>query len=186
AAAWHAFRAPREGRGARVRGHSEQLFWGGGAPRHALAPLWRGEGTEEGLARLGFRDAAGATARLRAVRSGSRYASLPEASRRRFDALIPRVIEESAAREDADATLARFLELLETVSRRAAYLALLDEHPAVLARIAQLFDSSSWAAEYLNRHPVVLDELLDAQSLLARPGWAAFARELRVQLAAKQ
>jgi glutamate-ammonia-ligase adenylyltransferase len=185
-AAWDSFRAALEARRARVSWHFEQLFSVEEAPRHALAPLWTGEGTEEGLERLGFRDAAGATARLGAVRSGSRYASLPETSRRRFDALIPRVIEESAARDDADATLARFLDLLETVSRRAAYLALLDEHPAVLARIAQLFDSSSWAAEYLNRHPVVLDELLDAQSLLAKPDWAAFARELRVQLAAKQ
>ena len=185
-AAWDSFRAALEARRARVSWHFEQLFSVEEPPRHGLAPLWAGEKTEEGLARLGFGDAAGAAARLAAVRSGSRYASLPESSRRRFDALMPRVIEESAAREDADATLARFLDLLETVSRRAAYLALLDEHPAVLARIAQLFDSSSWAAEYLNRHPVVLDELLDAQSLFAKPDWPAFARELRVQLAARQ
>jgi glutamate-ammonia-ligase adenylyltransferase len=56
----------------------------------------------------------------------------------------------------------------------------------VLARLAQLFDSSSWAAEYLNRHPVVLDELLDAHSLLSPPDWPAFAQELRVQLAGRQ
>ncbi|HEV8097831.1 MAG TPA: bifunctional [glutamate--ammonia ligase]-adenylyl-L-tyrosine phosphorylase/[glutamate--ammonia-ligase] adenylyltransferase, partial [Gaiellaceae bacterium] len=78
------------------------------------------------------------------------------------------------------------LELLETVSRRAAYLALLDEHPAVLARLAQIFDSSSWAGEYLNRHPVVLDELLDVRSLLSKPDWVVFTRELRAQLAARQ
>ena len=185
-AAWDSFRAALDARRGRVSWHFEQLFSVEEAPRHALAPLWAGEKTEEGLARLGFRDAAGAAGRLAAVRSGARYGGLPQASRTRFDALIPRVIEESAAREDADATLARFLDLLETVSRRAAYLALLDEHPAVLARIAQLFDSSSWAAEYLNRHPVVLDELLDAQSLLSKPDWGAFARELRVQVAARQ
>jgi glutamate-ammonia-ligase adenylyltransferase len=56
----------------------------------------------------------------------------------------------------------------------------------VLARIAQLFDASSWAAEYLGRHPVVLDELLDARSLLSQPDWAAFTRELRGQLAARR
>jgi glutamate-ammonia-ligase adenylyltransferase len=184
--AWDSFRAALDARRARVSWHFDQLFSVEEAPKHALAPLWAGDRTAEGLARLGFGDAEGTAARLALVRSGSRYGGLPEASRRRFDALIPRIIEESAAREDADATLARFLELLETVSRRAAYLALLDEHPAVLARLAQLFDSSSWAGEYLNRHPVVLDELLDAHSLLSKPDWGAFARELRAQLAAKQ
>src|SRR3989475_4706742 len=39
--------------------------------------------------------------------------------------------------------------------------------------------ASSWAAEYLNRHPIVLDELLDTRALFARPDWNAFARELR-------
>jgi glutamate-ammonia-ligase adenylyltransferase len=185
-AAWDSFRAALDARRARVSWHFEQLFSVEEAPKHALAPLWAGDGTAEGLARLGFGDAEATAARLAAVRSGARYTGLPDASRRRFDALIPRIIEESAAREDADSTLARFLELLETVSRRAAYLALLDEHPAVLARLAQLFDSSSWAGEYLNRHPVVLDELLDAHSLLSKPDWGAFARELRAQLAARQ
>jgi len=184
-AAWDSFRAALDARRARVSWHFEQLFSVEETPRHALAPLWAGDKTGEGLARLGFRDAEGAAGRLAAARAGARYLGLPEASRRRFDALIPRIIEESAAREDPDATLARFLELLETVSRRAAYLALLDEHPAVLARIAQLFDSSSWAAEYLNRHPIVLDELLDAPSLLSKPDWSAFALELRAQLAAR-
>jgi glutamate-ammonia-ligase adenylyltransferase len=185
-AAWDSLRAALDARRARVSWHFEQLFSVEETPRHALAPLWAGENAQERLAQLGFRDAENAAARLAAVRSGGRYAGLPQASRTRFDALIPRVIEASAEREDADATLARFLDLIETVSRRAAYLALLDEHPAVLARLAQLFDSSSWAAEYLNRHPVVLDELLDAHSLLSPPDWPAFAQELRVQLAGRQ
>jgi len=184
-ASWDSFRAALAARRERVSWHFEQLFSVQEAPKHALASLWAGEDAEARLAQLGFRDAAAAAARLAAVRSGSRYAGLPQASRTRFDALIPRIIEESAAREDADATLNRFLELIETVSRRAAYLALLDEHPAVLARIAQVFDASGWAAEYLNRHPIVLDELLDARTLLATPDWGAFAKELRQGLAAR-
>src|SRR5207245_2247449 len=109
---------------------------------------------------------------------------LPQASRARIDALVPRIVEESAARADPETALARTLQFMETVSRRAAYLALLDEHPAALARLAQLLGASSWAAEYLNRHPIVLDELLDTRALFARPDWNAFARELRRQLAA--
>ncbi|HEY6239843.1 MAG TPA: bifunctional [glutamate--ammonia ligase]-adenylyl-L-tyrosine phosphorylase/[glutamate--ammonia-ligase] adenylyltransferase, partial [Burkholderiales bacterium] len=184
---WNVFRTVLDRYRTRVSSHFEQVFSVEEAPRHALAPLWmESEEIEPRLARLGFRDAAGTTARLAAVRSGARYRGLPQSSRSRFDALIPRVIEESAARDDPDAILARSLDLLETVSRRAAYLALLDEHPAALARLAQLLGASSWAAEYLNRHPIVLDELLDARTLFARPDWNAFAQELWRQLAARQ
>jgi glutamate-ammonia-ligase adenylyltransferase len=182
---WDAFCAALDAHRARVSWHFEQVFSVEEVPKHALAPLWTGSEPAR-LAQLGFCDAAGTAARLAAVRSGARYSGLPQASRARFDALIPRIIEESAAQEDPDAALARCLEFMETVSRRAAYLALLDEHPAALARLAQLLGASSWAAEYLDRHPIVLDELLDARTLFARPDWNAFARELRRQLGAQQ
>ncbi len=184
---WDAFRAALEAHRARVSSHFEQVFSVEEVPKHALASLWTGsEQTETRLAQLGFRDAAGTAARLAALRSGARYDRLPQASRTRFDALIPRIIEECAAREDPDAALIRCLEFMETVSRRAAYLALLEEHPAALARLAQLLGASSWAAQYLNRHPIVLDELLDARALFARPDWNAFAQELRRQLASRK
>src|SRR3989475_7318834 len=184
---WDAFRAVLEAHRARLSSHFEQVFSVEEVPKHALAPLWTGsEQTEARLAQLGFRDAAGTAARLATLRSGPRYDRLPQATRTRFDALIPRIIEECAAREDPDAALARGLEFMETVSRRAAYLALLEEHPAALARLAQLLGASSWAAEYLNRHPIVLDELLDTRALFARPDWNAFARELRRQLSARK
>jgi glutamate-ammonia-ligase adenylyltransferase len=182
---WDAFRAALGAHRARVSAQFEQVFSVEEIPKHALAPLWTGP-EQARLAQLGFRDTAGAAARLAAVRSGARYAGLPQASRARFDALIPRVIEQSAAREDPDAALARSLEFMETVSRRAAYLALLDEHPAALERLTQVLGASSWAAEYLNRHPIVLDELLDARTLFAQPDWNAFAQELRRQLGARQ
>jgi [glutamine synthetase] adenylyltransferase / [glutamine synthetase]-adenylyl-L-tyrosine phosphorylase len=184
---WNAFRAALEGHRARVSSHFGLVLSAEEVSKHALAPLWSApERAGARLAQLGFRDAAGTAARLAAVRSGPRYEGLPQASRARFDALIPRIIEESAAQEDPDTALARGLEFMETVSRRAAYLALLGEHPAALARLVQLLGASSWAAEYLNRHPVVLDELLDARALFARPDWSAFARELGGQLASRR
>jgi len=44
--------------------------------------------------------------------------------------------------------------------------------------VAQLIGASSWAASYLTRHPVLLDELLDARLLEAAPDWAAFRAQL--------
>ena len=41
----------------------------------------------------------------------------------------------------------------------------------------------AWAADYLTRHPILLDELLDARALLAEPDWDAWRDELGAQLA---
>src|SRR6266581_3146296 len=107
-ASWDAFRVALEAHRTRVSWHFEQVFSVEEVPKHALAPLWTGsEHTEARLAQLGFRDPAGTAARLAAARSGARYDGLPQASRARFDAVIPRIIEECAAREDPDAALAR-------------------------------------------------------------------------------
>jgi [glutamine synthetase] adenylyltransferase / [glutamine synthetase]-adenylyl-L-tyrosine phosphorylase len=73
--------------------------------------------------------------------------------------------------------------LLETISGRSAYLALLVEHPPVLPRLAHLLSASAWAAEYLTRHPILLDELLDSGALLTGPNWQEWRAELAIQRA---
>ena len=74
------------------------------------------------------------------------------------------------------------LALLEAVSRRSAYLALVIEHPPLLPRIANLMAASAWAAGYLTQHPLLLDELLDARVLMQEPDWAAWREELARQM----
>jgi glutamate-ammonia-ligase adenylyltransferase len=182
---WDDFGAALEAHRLRVSQHFEDVFSREEAPRHALAPLWeqKDPATVTGLlSSLGFRDASGTAARLEATRKSARYAGLPQTSCGRFDALVPRLIEQSARFTNPDATLARSMDLLEAISRRAAYLALLDEYPEALAQLCKLVSSSSWSAEYLIRHPVVLDELLDARALLSLPDWDEFGRALRRQL----
>jgi glutamate-ammonia-ligase adenylyltransferase len=148
--------------------------------------LWQNDraAMQAALAACGFRDAAASAARLAALRAGQRYAQLPEDSRRRFDALVPALARAAAATPDPDATLARGLDLVEAVARRAAYLALLAEHPEALERIARIVSASSWAAEFVTRHPLLLDELLDDRVLYAPPDWPAFAGALGALLAA--
>jgi glutamate-ammonia-ligase adenylyltransferase len=185
-ATWDAFRAALEEHRGRVTGHFEAVFATEPTARHSLAPLWRDGGRTEleaKLAAIGFKEPGDSAGRLEGARRSSRYATLPQASRERFDALVPRLLEHSASQANPDVTLARCLNLLDTIARRAAYLALLDEHPEALAQVAKLISASSWTAEYLNRHPVVLDELLDARLLLASPDWEEFGRVLRHQLA---
>jgi glutamate-ammonia-ligase adenylyltransferase len=122
--------------------------------------------------------------RLAALRSSQRYAALPDESRRRLDAVIPALARATRAGPDPDTTLARGVDLVEAVASRAAYLALLAEHPQALERVARIVGASSWAAEFITRHPVLLDELLDDRLLYAPVDLEAFARSLRGQLAA--
>jgi len=136
------------------------------------------------LAALGYRDADAAAARLMSLRASQRYTLLPTDSRRRFDALVPALTSVAADTADPDTTLARGLDLIEAIARRAAYLALLAEHRVALERVARIVGASSWAAQFVTRHPLLLDELLDDRVLYATPDWAAFGRLLRAQVAA--
>ena len=82
----------------------------------------------------------------------------------------------------ADITLERLLGLLENVSRRAAYLALLEEHPQAVERVAKLVSASQWATEYLGRHPILLDELLHPSDVQSAPNWFRSKASLTQQL----
>ncbi|MBU1237728.1 MAG: bifunctional [glutamate--ammonia ligase]-adenylyl-L-tyrosine phosphorylase/[glutamate--ammonia-ligase] adenylyltransferase [Gammaproteobacteria bacterium] len=167
-----------------VSEHFEAVFADPNDDNHRFDGVWHGADGESQssrhaeLAAMGFRDAPAAGARLAAIRSGSRYQQLSDAARGRFDALVPRLIEAAAGLADPDAALSRGLDLLEAVSRRAAYLALLQQYPQALEWVARIVGSSSWAANYLNRHPVLLDELLDPRLLEAAHDWTAFREQL--------
>jgi glutamate-ammonia-ligase adenylyltransferase len=134
----------------------------------------------------GFVDPPALVERLRRAREATRYTQLPAPSRRRFDQLVPRLLAVAArerhAAADPDTVFQRLFGLLDAVSRRSAYLALVVEHPPLLPRLANLMGASAWAADYLTRHPILLDELLDARMLLAEPDWTAWREELARQV----
>jgi [glutamine synthetase] adenylyltransferase / [glutamine synthetase]-adenylyl-L-tyrosine phosphorylase len=155
-------------------------------PWDAYATLWDDpEASDEILAWLanaGFDDPTALVATLKRIREGRRYLQLPALSRERVDRLVPRLLAVAATHHapgaPPSALVARMLALLEAVSGRSAYLALLVEHPPLLPRLAQLMGASAWAADYLTRRPLLLDELLDARVLLAPPDWSAWREEL--------
>ena len=140
----------------------------------------------EPLQAAGYADPDALAASLARVRASGRYLQLPAASRDRFDALVPRLLAVAAAHPGlagAQPVFERLLALLETIARRSAYLALVIEHPPLLPRLANLMGASAWAAAYLTRHPLLLDELLDARTLFAEADWDAWRAELARQLA---
>ena len=150
------------------------------------AQLWR-EGISDDelgiqLKDLGYLAANDSAQRLQQLRAGNRYRQLPEQSRQRLDQLIPQFIMLSAQHGDPDATLTRLLTLLESVSRRAAYLAFLSEYPQAAQRLTAFVAASDWASGYLTQHPALLDELLDTREMYQPPDWRNIGLELQARL----
>lgn len=183
------FAAALEQHRRRVSQHFEAAL--GGAPEDQpvdpLQSVWEGSADEDSAATrlegMGYADPGAVLERLRRVRESSRYQQLPLASRERFDQIAPRLLSAAAETSDPQATCERLLNLLEAVARRSAYLALMIEHPALLPRVAQMAASSSWAAEYLARHPILLDEMLDQRLLFAAPDYRQWQSQLAGELA---
>jgi glutamate-ammonia-ligase adenylyltransferase len=89
--------------------------------------------------------------------------------------------------QNVDDTLVRFFDLLETIARRNAYLSILSEYPKALTNVLALLGVSQWGAQYLSRHPYLLDYLLNSrteQDLIADPGqyWQEVKANLNLRL----
>ena len=168
-----------------VSQHFDDVFANPTEDAHPLDAVWSGADdlprTTTILTTLGYENPEGAARRLAAIQASPRYLQLPPKIRSRFDALVPRLIEAACNFTDADTSLSRALDLLEMVSGRGAYLALLQQYPQALSKVVELISASSWAAQYLNRHPILMDDLLDPRQLEA-PNWPAFRAELHQAL----
>ncbi len=169
---------------ARVSLHFEQVFAAPQITSHPLLALWEGSYTDEEavkhLTGLGYRDPQQIVLRLKNIRHSSRYRQMPATTQSRLDALMPAMIE--AAAPFGDAALERLLLLTESIGRRESYLALLLEYPQALQSLAKLCGASSWAAQYLAQHPLVMDELLDPHTLYSPPNWPRLQAALSAQL----
>lgn len=107
-------------------------------------------------------------ARWLAWADSSKQRQLPEKSRIIFNNLIRKAADSLQADQpigiSADHTLLRFFDLLEAVARRSAYLSILAEYPQALSNVLALLKASQWGAEYLTRHPHLLDYLLNSRT----------------------
>ena len=182
------FAAALDAHRASVTEHFESIFAdsAGNDTDPTFERIWRnGAGdadSAELLAAAGFSAPAKLIERLAQVRDGRLLRQLPANSRTRFEALIPLSLRAAAATANPGVTAERMLELLEVISRRSAYLALLVEHSPLLPRLAQIVGASAWASDYLCRHPILLDELLDSRMLFAPADCESWPGQLRLEL----
>ncbi|MDP4789760.1 MAG: bifunctional [glutamate--ammonia ligase]-adenylyl-L-tyrosine phosphorylase/[glutamate--ammonia-ligase] adenylyltransferase, partial [Haliea sp.] len=186
-AAWPDYLAALAAHRSRVASHFRDLIAEPDRDEAAAdeLPAWGDELTERVLTDLGYRAAASLEA-LSALHDSSRVATLQAEGRERLQQFMPRLLLACTEAADPDRALQRILPLVNAVLRRSAYLALLLENPPALADLVLLCDASPWIAEQLQRHPVLLDELLDRASLYTAPDKARLADELRQQVARLQ
>ena len=139
----------------------------------ALTRYWRAlpdAGDLEVLADAGFVEAGNADAMLRDLARSPGVRGLSDSARARLDRVLPALLQAAAASTQPMLALRRLLALLHNVLRRSAYLALLDEQPAALARLVEVVSRSALLAERLATYPLLLDELLDARVAGPLPG----------------
>jgi len=176
----------------KVHAHFSQVFTAseGEAPTTEAEPdlvrAWRGlvdeEQGEQILASHGYRQPGEALRLLQELRGGRAYVAFSSAGRERMDRLLPLLVAAAGLTEDANTTLARLVKLVETIGRRSSYFVLLIENPLALSQLVKLCAASAWISDWISRHPVVMDELIDATSLYRSPGVDQLRDELQKRL----
>ena len=148
------------------------------APANALVDYWRAlpdGGDAQVLADAGFADAQGQDAALRDFARTPAVRALSGRGRQRLDHVLPELLGAASRSEAPDASLPRGLALLQAITRRTSYLALLEEQPAALARLADVSARSALLSARLAAHPLLLDELLDSRAAGPVPDEAQIA-----------
>ncbi|MCG8671607.1 MAG: bifunctional [glutamate--ammonia ligase]-adenylyl-L-tyrosine phosphorylase/[glutamate--ammonia-ligase] adenylyltransferase [Pseudomonadales bacterium] len=147
--------------------------------------LWLDDIDEEELheliVELGFseHDVEHVWAIIRDLRENKVVVHLQPVPRQRLDKLMPLIIAACGSQGDGLTALERVVALVQSILRRSAYMSLLVENPSALDRLANLSCASPWVAELMARYPVLLDELIDPNSLFSPPPVAELKNELR-------
>lgn len=74
---------------------------------------------------------------------------------------VNKYVKESEGLISQAEMLDRYLKFLEVIAGRPTYVSLLTQYPKATKYVARVVGASSWATEYLLRHPLLLDEMLD-------------------------
>ena len=124
------------------------------------------------------------------LRDAPQLRAATEITVNKLNALLPLLLEDAKAvaervsTHDASAAFNRSLTVVAAVLGRSTYLTLLRESPQARQNLLALVAASPAITEELARHPVLLDQLLDAHTLYTPPTREQFREELFTQMAA--
>jgi len=147
--------------------------------------LWLAEVDEvtdkEWLESHGYEDPAGSLGLLGSLRESRTVQTMQTQGRKRLNQFMPVLLAALAEVEKPSETLSRVLQLVEAILRRTAYMVLLLENPSARAQLVSLCSESPWIARQLAETPLLLDELLNAESLYSPPAREELQDDLRQQ-----
>ncbi len=153
----------------------------------ALRVLWLGQSdasqAEVLLSELGYEDGEQSLKDLTALRESGRFRNLGETARRRINDCVPLLIQAAAQTASPSLVLRRMLKLLQALSGRTTYVALLVENPTAIPQLARLCAASTWIAEEMVQHPMLLDSLLDPRILYSPPRRPELQQDMADQIA---
>src|SRR5690606_37645904 len=168
---WRTLAAGIERRRATVARHFAAVAFRGAAPaadsalRDTFSALWAGRAPaadwQAALARAGFAQAPEIAELVARFASTAAVRQMGQAGARRLARFVPGLLEALRERPQPAVLLGRVLAVIENVLKRSAYVALLNENPAVRERLLNLCGESAWLTDEIARYPLLLDELLD-------------------------
>jgi glutamate-ammonia-ligase adenylyltransferase len=129
--------------------------------------IWQGIADEQELQDYGFQDPQTSITALHDFKHSVSIRRLSSKGIGVLNRLMPQLISALKSVSNPDTTLQRILDLFAAVAGRTVYLSLLAENPLALAQLIKLSSASPWICEYLALHPILSDELLDANALYA-------------------
>ncbi|HAW44796.1 MAG TPA: bifunctional [glutamate--ammonia ligase]-adenylyl-L-tyrosine phosphorylase/[glutamate--ammonia-ligase] adenylyltransferase [Sutterella sp.] len=95
--------------------------------------------------------------------SGKSAESRSGMSRKNLSSVLTSALKiiEAVPNKTKDAVCARFLRFMEVIAGKSTYVALLAQYPVALKKVVDFIATSSFATDFLMRHPVILDELVN-------------------------
>jgi glutamate-ammonia-ligase adenylyltransferase len=135
----------------------------------------------QALLDAGVAAAEAVVARIDELKGSAYYRKLDETGRRRLSELMARLLPALANVADPIPTFGRLVRIIEMIGGRTVYLALLNENPAVLARLIDVCSRSQFLADQIAAHPLLLDELVDVRLFDDLPSRTAFEAELAMR-----
>jgi len=186
---WGAFLWALDQHRERIHSHFSQVLRlpdEGDEDEDPLERVWNGLGETTDrvaiLERAGFEEPARLERDLSAWRD-TQGPAINGTVAQRLDQLMPDLLRDINEYRDQVNVLSRMLDLLAAILRRSVYVALLIEQPQARRQLVRLVHGSPWIAQLLTQHPILLDELIDPETLYAPPDKAELSRELGELLA---
>ncbi|MBV8165662.1 MAG: bifunctional [glutamine synthetase] adenylyltransferase/[glutamine synthetase]-adenylyl-L-tyrosine phosphorylase, partial [Alphaproteobacteria bacterium] len=130
------------------------------------------------LLSMGFRNARGVAAVIRGWHHGRLRATRSARARELLTELMPALLSALARETDPDLAFARFDTFLANLPAGVQLLSQLYSNPQQLDRVGEIMGSAPALAEYLGRHPHLLDSLLADSFAGAAPDASALREDL--------